>query len=218
MPAAVYQNSTLLFPNTSTAAQSNTALKHTVTTAFYGQNSVYSSPHISLYSAATEIICSSKLTFPSCGDHISEDDFPPGYRSPANRAYIITLVFVTASSIVLSVFLGCVCNEGNIMKKERNIEAKLGITGVLTVSRNFSLSGDSVKINKHTSHDERDGGKVQREPGVRRHKTVPRVGKDVMMRRKISNQRVKNWRKKGHYSLTSEARPPVTYSEVTVFQ
>ena len=125
-------------PNSSIRTLSTSTLTHVVTSTFYGRSNVYSSTHLHLSEAASSVICSNDLTFPSCSDGDSEynEKLPAGFSNRTERGYVAAIIFVGATCVVLVIVVFCVFHEGEVMRKERQ-----GIT--IPETRNLVLNNDA---------------------------------------------------------------------------
>ena len=101
-------------------AFSNASLQHRISEIFNGGNAS-TSVHTLLSQAANELICSDKLTLPSCQpDQQNQDQSLRvyGFQTRVERGYIILIIFFASMAIVFGIVVLCICYEDRLMKRE----------------------------------------------------------------------------------------------------
>ena len=101
----------------SITALSATTLMHNLSRTFYNPSNPYTPVHQILSNAASEIICSAELHFPSCTEG-RENQLPPGFETMVERAYVIIIIYTNAAAIVLTIVVLSICAEDRKMKGE----------------------------------------------------------------------------------------------------
>ena len=108
--------------STSTITPSITALSAAtlmpnLSRTFYNPSNPYTPVHQILSNAASEIIGSAELHFPSCTEG-RENQLPPGFETMVERAYVIIIIYTNAAAIVLAIVVLSICAEDRKMKGE----------------------------------------------------------------------------------------------------
>eukprot|EP00731_Ephydatia_muelleri_P031597 Em0023g104a len=103
--------------NTSICTQSSATVRQNVSGIFFGTSN--GSVHLLLSQAASDVICSSDLYFPSCRKVSSGLS---GFDGRIQRVYVVVIIYLTTTLIVLAVVMVTLCKEGERMKMERRVE------------------------------------------------------------------------------------------------
>ena len=176
-----------------------------MTSTFYGRSNVYSSTHLHLSEAASTVICSKDLTFPSCSDGDSEynEKLPAGFSNRTERGYVAAIIFVGATCVVLVIVVFCVFHEGEVMRKERQ-----GIT--IPETRNLVLNNDAAEQDDTSSLSEGETDEAEDDQRERRWRGRGRG------RGRVTGRGGERGERRVTRSVIKRGRPSVTYSVVSM--
>jgi len=128
---------------------------HNISRVFYGASNPYTPAHQLLSDAASEIICSNELEFPSCRLG-RRNQLPPGFETRIERVYVIVIIYTSTAAIVLAIVVLCICTEDRKMKGDlkrvmRKYEGPTLFTPVAeSVRKRWSVNVDQKVQNSKT--------------------------------------------------------------------